>query len=92
METFDTPWDRFQTVTLGMLAHRSGPNVLLGLFVGAALQSFTPDDVAWVVGAGAAWFASVIAYSVADERVQALAEDRKRLLEPIGDTPPKGIE
>lgn len=92
MKTFDTPWDRFQTVTLGMLAHRSGPNILLGLFVGSALQVVTPNDAIWVVGAGLVWFSSVVVYSVADERVQSIAEEKKRLLEPIGDPPPKGIE
>lgn len=91
MKTFDSPRDRLQTVTLGLISHKSGPNILLGLFLGAAVQNAAPTPAWWVVGSGLLWAASVLAYSVADEVRQAIEEERRRLLDPLGGRP-RGIE
>lgn len=91
MQTFDTPVDRLREVTFGQLGDRSWPNILLGIFIGAVIQTVAPSQLWWAIGSGVAWGGAVVVYSVVDE-VQAAIEERKnRLLEPI-DARPRGVE
>lgn len=91
MKTFETPKDRLKSVTLGLLAHKSGPNILLGIFVGSLLQVTTPNDAVWVAGSAGVWLLAVVSYSVADEITVAIEERKNRLLDPA-DGRPRGIE
>lgn len=91
METFESPLDRLKTVTFGLVGDKSGPNILLGLFLGAAIQTAAPSELWWAVGAGSAWAASVVAYSVVDELQEAIEEQKYRLLDPV-EARPRGIE
>lgn len=91
MRTFESPVDRFKAVTLGLVSHKSGPNIMLGIFVGAAIQTLAPSAWWWVALSGAAWGASVLVYSVVDEVLEAIEEQKNRLLDPV-DGRPRGIE
>lgn len=91
MQTFESPRDRLKTVTLGLLTDKSGPNIFLGLFLGALVQTMAPTPWWWVAGAGGIWAMSVFTYSVVDEVLQAIEEEKNRLLDPA-DGRPRGIE
>lgn len=73
-----SPLDRLRTVTLGLLAHKSGPNVVAGISLSAILQSivgFTPYW--WAVLATGVWLVWIVVYAIADE-AQAFIEEQKR--------------
>lgn len=91
MKTFETPRDRLKTVTFGLVRDGSLPNILLGLMLGAGIQTLSPTDWWWVLGAAVAWALSVVAYSVVDEIIEAIEDEKNRLLDPQ-DGRPKGIE
>lgn len=95
MQTFESPVDRVKSVTLDLFRHRSGPNIMLGIFVGAFMQWVSPTQLLWVVGTAIAWAASVIVYSIVDELMAYWEEQqRQRDLLPGGpvDGRPRGIE
>lgn len=83
MQLTESPRDRFKTVTLGLLAHKSGPNVIAGIAIGGVLQALAGFSPWWwaalTVGVWSAW---VVMYAVADEIQQRIEEKRNRLLEP----------
>lgn len=83
MKLTESPLDRIKTVTLGLFAHKSGPNVVAGIFVGGVLQSlagFVPWW--WSILTGFVWVAWVLVYAVADEVKEQIEEQKNRLLEP----------
>lgn len=83
MKLTESPRDRFRTVTLGLFAHKSGPNVIAGAAITAILQAvagFSPWW--WAALTVAVWLAWVLIYAVADEVQQRIEEQRNRLLAP----------
>lgn len=83
MKLVESPTDRLKTVTLGLFAHKSGPNVVAGIFISGLLQAvagFSPWW--WAVLSGAVWIAWVTVYAVADEVQQSIREQKNRLLDP----------
>lgn len=95
MQLVETPRDRLRNVTIGLFAHRSGPNVLAGVFAGALLQWLSPSSWTFVLLTLAAWAVSVVVYAIVDEVKQTIDEQQRRrdnpwLLEP--DSAPRGIE
>lgn len=80
MKLRESPRDRLKTVTLGLLAHKSGPNVVAGIALGALLQAiagFSPWW--WPLLTGAVWALWILVYALADE-VKAQIEERKNQL------------
>jgi hypothetical protein len=91
MRIRDSPRDRLKEVTLGLLSHKSGPNVILGVFVTALLQSLTGRAPLWWAGvSGVAWGLSVIGYAVADGIKARIEEQKRQLLSDESDY--RGIE
>lgn len=91
MKLVDSPRDRLKTVTLGLISHKSGPNVIAGIFLSAVIQAAAGFTPWWyVVLAGVAWTVSILAYAVADEVRSAIEERKNRLLDP--DSEYYGIE
>lgn len=82
MKLTSSPRERIQTVTLGLVAHKSGPNILLGIFLGALIQTLAPSQAWWTVASFFVWVLSVVFFAVADEVQSAIQEKKNRLLEP----------
>lgn len=83
MKLVESPRDRLRSVTLGLFADKSGPNVVAGIFVGGVLQAlagFSPWW--WPILTGFVWLLWVLIYAVADELQQAIQERKNRLLDP----------
>lgn len=78
MKLRDSPQERLKEVTLGLISHKSGPNVILGAFVTACLQSLTGRaPPSWAIVTGFAWALSVLLYAISDE-IREQIEQRKR--------------
>lgn len=79
MRLVESPRDRLYDVTLGLAAHRSLPNILLGAFLGSSIQ-LVVGMVPWTFPAvsGVLWALSVLLYAVADELQEAIAEQRRK--------------
>lgn len=93
MRLVDSPADRLKEVTIGLTGDKTLPNVLLGILAGAVIQLLAPAPSLWHVGAAAAaWWASVTLYAIVDELVARWEEERNRLLDPLEDGRPRGIE
>lgn len=93
MRTFDAPRARFKEVTLGMLAHKSGPNILLGLLIGATIETFAPFTWGVPALAALAWAVAVVIYSATDELAEAIEAEKNRKLVPLDDDErPRGVE
>lgn len=83
MKLKESPRDRIKTVTLGLLAHKSGPNVVAGIALGGILQviaGFSPWW--WAALTTAVWIAWILVYAVADEIQQQIEERKNQLLAP----------
>lgn len=96
MRLTESPRDRFREVTIGLAAHRSLPNILLGAFLTSCIQLIV-GMVGWAFPAvsGALWLCSVLVYAVADEVLEAIKERRRKENDPwrLGDVDaPWGIE
>lgn len=96
MKLVESPRDRLETVTLGLVADRTLPNVLLGAALTASIQ-LSVGMVGWPLPAvsAACWLLSVVLYAWADEVKAALEERRRRESNPwlLGEDPaPRGIE
>lgn len=96
MRLVKSPRGRLYDVTLGLAAHRSLPNILLGAFLGSSIQ-LVVGMVPWTFPAvsGALWALSVVLYAVADELQEAIEEQRRKendpwRLEDVDD--PYGVE
>lgn len=79
----ETPRDRLVEVTLGLFAHKSGPNVMAGIAIGGILHSaagFSPPW--WGVLTTSVWLAWVLVYAVSEEVKRSIEERENRLLEP----------
>lgn len=82
----DSPRDRLAEVTLGLFAHKSGPNVVAGVAITAVLQAAAGFTSWWWAGlATVVWAAWVLVYAVADEVQQAIEERENRRLSPESD-------
>lgn len=91
MKLVNSPRERLKTVTLGLVSHKSGPNVVAGIFLGAVIQALAGFTPWWyVLLAGGAWGVSIVAYAVADEVRSTIEEQKNRLLEPESEY--RGIE
>lgn len=78
-----SPLERAKTVTLGLLAHKSGPNVMAGIAVGGVLQAiagFSPWW--WAALTVVTWIVWITLYAVADAVKQQIEERKNRLLNP----------
>lgn len=96
MAFVESPLDRIKSVTLGLAAHKSGPNVAAGLFMGALAQ-FLNGSVGprYVLLTGAIWTSTIGVYAISDEVASRIQERRRQqssywFLEPA-EAPP-GIE
>lgn len=82
MKLHESPSERLKTVTLGLFSDQSGPNVVLGVFITAALQAATGRAPWWWAAAsGAVWALSVAVYALVDEVRQAIEERKNRVLD-----------
>lgn len=91
MKLNDSPKERLKGVTLGLLSDKSGPNVILGVFVTAFLQSIIGRAPwSWAAVSGFVWVVSVLAYSVADEVSERIEEQKNKVLSDESDY--RGIE
>lgn len=82
MKLVETPRERLQSVALALFTDPSGPNILLGILVGAVLQAaIGMVPVTWPIVAGMAWGTSVVTYAYVDEVKQRIEAERNRLLE-----------
>lgn len=91
MRLNESPKERLKGVTLGLLSDKSGPNVILGVFVTAFLQALTGRAPwSWAAAGFTAWVVSVLVYSVADEVSERIEEQKNKVLSDESDYP--GIE
>lgn len=83
MRLEDHPRERVKAVAFALFTDQSGPNILLGIFVSAALQAaIGMVPAGWAALAGAVWLVDVGIYAVLDDVRRRLEAERNRLLEP----------
>lgn len=86
MKLQESPRDRLATVTLGLLAHKSGPNVVAGIALGGILQTaagFSPWW--WGLLTTTVWVVWILVYAIADEVQQQIEERKNRRLSPTSE-------